>query len=71
MESHIQSYLRFAASSQRDTAQIDPFLATFSHSSDHPFLNYAIPDNNATPSPADIAALISAYEGRGLLPRLD
>lgn len=71
MESHIQSYLRFAASSQRDTAQIGPFLATFSHSSDNPFLNYAIPDNNATPSPVDIAALISAYEARGLQPRLE
>ncbi|MGL5062115.1 MAG: GNAT family N-acetyltransferase [Microcoleus sp.] len=71
MESHIQSYLRFAANSQRDTAQIGPFFATFSHSSDNPFLNYAIPDNNATPSPADVAALISAYEGRGLRPRLE
>lgn len=71
MESHIQSYLRFAASSQRDTAQIGPFFATFSRSSDNPFLNYAIPDNNATPSTVDIAALISAYEARGLAPRLE
>ncbi len=71
MESHIQSYLRFAASSQRNTAQIGPFLATFSHSSDNPFLNYAIPDNSAAPSAADVAALISAYEARGLAPRLE
>jgi ribosomal protein S18 acetylase RimI-like enzyme len=71
MESHIQSYLRFAASSQRDTEQIGPFFATFSHSSENPFLNYAIPDNNAAPSPADVSALISAYEGRGLQPRLE
>ena len=71
MDSHIQSYLRFAASSQRDTANIGPFLATFSRSSANPFLNYAIPDNSATPSPADVAALISAYEARGLAPRLE
>ena len=71
MESHIQSYLRFAASSQRDTEQIGPFLATFSRSSDNPFLNYAIPENSAAPSRADVTALISAYQGRGLLPRLE
>ncbi|MEG3839684.1 GNAT family N-acetyltransferase [Microcoleus sp. herbarium14] len=71
MDSHIQSYLRFAASSQRDIEQIGPFLATFSRSSANPFLNYAIPDNSAAPSEADVAALISAYEGRGLAPRLE
>jgi ribosomal protein S18 acetylase RimI-like enzyme len=71
MDSHIQSYLRFAASSQRDTEQIGPFLATFSRSSANPFLNYAIPDNSATPSAADVTALISACEGRGLRPRLE
>lgn len=71
MESHIQSYLRFAASSQRDTAQMGPFLATFSRSSTNPFLNYAIPDNSAAPTPADVTALISAYEGRGLRARLE
>jgi len=71
MDSHIQSYLRFAASSQRDTAHIGPFLATFSLSSANPFLNYAIPDNSAAPDRADVAALISAYEVRGLQPRLE
>ena len=39
MESRIQSYLRIAASYQRDTERIEPFLATFSRSSDNPFLN--------------------------------
>ena len=71
MDSRIQSYLRFAASSQRDTEQIGSFLATFNRSTTHPFLNYAIPNNNATPSQADILALISAYEGRKLKPRLE
>jgi ribosomal protein S18 acetylase RimI-like enzyme len=71
MESRIQSYLRVAASHQRDTEQIGPFLATFSRSNDNPFLNYAIPDDNAIPSSADVAALIVAYEQRSRQPRLE
>jgi hypothetical protein len=67
MESHIQSYLRVVASHQRDTERIGPFLATFSRANDNPFLNYAIPDDNATPSPADVAALIVAYTKRSCL----
>lgn len=71
MEARIQSYLRIAASHQRDTEQIGPFLATFSHFSDSPYLNYAIPDDNATPSPVEVATLIAAYERRGRKPRLE
>ncbi len=71
MESRIQSYLRVAASHQRDTERIGSFLATFSRSNDNPFLNYAIPDDNATPSPADVSALIVAYEKRLRKPRLE
>ena len=71
MELRIQSYLRIAASDQRDTERIGPFLATFSRSNDNPFLNYAIPDDNATPSPTEVAALIAAYENRLRQPRLE
>ncbi|GAX43950.1 hypothetical protein NIES4075_49650 [Tolypothrix sp. NIES-4075] len=71
MDSRIQSYLRFAASQQRDTKQIGPFLATFNRHSANPFLNYAIPDDAATPSLTDIKALIAAYESRGRKPRLE
>lgn len=71
MDSQIQSYLRAAASRTRDTERIGPFWATFSRSSENPFLNYAIPDAGATPSPADVAALVDAYRRRGLQPRLE
>ena len=71
MESRIQSYLRVAASHQRDTERIGAFFATFSRSSDNPFLNYAIPDDNATPSRAEVNALIVAYEKRSRKPRLE
>lgn len=71
MESRIQSYLRVAASHGRETERIGPFLATFTTHNDNPYLNYAIPDDNATPSPADVAALIAAYERRSRKPRLE
>src|SRR4051812_20614552 len=67
----IQAYLRGAASHGRVTKRIGPFLATFSPSSDNPYLNYAIPDDGAEPSSEDVAGLISAYEGRSRVPRLE
>lgn len=71
MNSQIQSYLRFAASCQRDTERLGPFLATFNRHNDNPFLNYAIPDDEAMPSCADITALITAYKRRSRIPRLE
>ncbi len=71
MDSRIQSYLRFAASQHRDTEQIGLFLATFNPHSTNPYLNYAIPDDDATPSPSDVKSLIAAYEKRDRKPRLE
>ena len=52
----IQSYLRVAAPRWRDHMPIGPFLATFSRDTDNRYLNYAIPDDGAEPSPADVDA---------------
>ncbi len=71
MDARIQEYLRFASSYKRDVERIGPFLATFTPHNDNPYLNYAIPDDNAAPSPDDVAALIAAYERRGRKPRLE
>ena len=71
MDASIQAYLRVAASRTRETERTGPFLATFSHPSQNPFLNYAIPDDGADPSPADVAALIDAYRRRDRVPRLE
>src|SRR5947207_13387267 len=60
----IQSYLRVAAPRGRDHEQVGPFLATFNRVDVNPYLNYAIPDDRATPSPADVAALVDAYRAR-------
>ncbi|MBV9790338.1 MAG: GNAT family N-acetyltransferase [Chloroflexi bacterium] len=71
MESRIQSYLRVAARYRRDVEQIGPFLATFTHHSDNPYINYAIPDEDAAPTAAEVAALIEAFELRDLQPRFE
>jgi hypothetical protein len=67
----IQSYLRVAAPRGRDHAKIGPFLATFNRETDNPYLNYAIPDEDAAPSGIDIDSLVEAYEARSRKPRLE
>jgi predicted GNAT family acetyltransferase len=67
----IQTYLRASLRTWRDHEQVGPFLASFSRTSSNPFLNYAIPDDGATPSDGDVTALIAAYERRMLKPRLE
>ncbi|MGV9293662.1 GNAT family N-acetyltransferase [Amycolatopsis sp. NPDC003676] len=69
--SALQAYVRATAPIGRDTERIGPFLATFAQDSSHPMANYAIPDDSAAPTPAEIAHLISAYQQRNLLPRLE
>jgi len=71
LDANIQQYLRAITTRGRDTERIGPFLATFSRSSANPFLNYAIPDDDAEPSAHEVEQLSRAYEGRGLHPRLE
>jgi predicted GNAT family acetyltransferase len=70
-DAQIQSYIRIAASRTRDTERIGPFLATFSRHSENPYLNYAIPDEGAKPTAAEMGALVAAYRRRNRLPRLE
>jgi hypothetical protein len=67
----IQAYIRRTAAIGRDTEQIGPFLATFSPHDTNPYANYAVPDTGARPTPADVAALVAAYERRDRIPRLE
>jgi ribosomal protein S18 acetylase RimI-like enzyme len=69
--SAIQTYVRKTAPRGRETEKVGPFLATYSRGTKHPMLNYAIPDDGARPSAAEIDALTGAYRRRGLLPRLE
>ncbi|MFB9684036.1 GNAT family N-acetyltransferase [Amycolatopsis plumensis] len=68
--SAIQTYVRATAPRGRETEQVGPFLATYSPNR-HPMLNYAIPDDGAQPTPAEIDALTAVYRRRDRLPRLE
>jgi ribosomal protein S18 acetylase RimI-like enzyme len=71
LDYRIQEYLRFSASSGREVEQIGPFLATFTPHDTNLYLNYAIPDVGATPSPADVSSLVGTYRERSRKPRLE
>jgi ribosomal protein S18 acetylase RimI-like enzyme len=60
-----------AAPRGREHEQVGPFLATYSPLDDNPYLNYAIPDDDSSPSAADVAALVDAYRRRERTPRLE
>ncbi|MFE0025787.1 GNAT family N-acetyltransferase [Amycolatopsis sp. NPDC059021] len=69
--SFVQSYIRTMAARGRETERIGPFLATYSTHTEHPMLNYAVPDDGAVPTTADVDALTEAYRRRDLTPRLE
>ncbi|MEV6603420.1 GNAT family N-acetyltransferase [Kutzneria sp. NPDC051319] len=68
MSIEIAAYLR---AGRRDPVRVGPFTVGFSETSDNPYRNYAVPDDNARPTAEDVAALIAAFEARGRTPRLE
>ena len=67
----IQGSARAAAAHGRERERVGPFLATFTPGTDHPYLNYAIPDDGAAPGAQEVAGLEAAFTARGLVPRVE
>lgn len=67
----LQQFLRTAASRGRSVTRVGPFLVTINEGTDHPFLNYAIPDDAAVPSEEDVRGLVAAFASAGRVPRLE
>ncbi|GAA3857860.1 GNAT family N-acetyltransferase [Saccharothrix violaceirubra] len=65
----IQAALR--ASIVDDSVRVGPFLVRFDAGSDHPFLNYAVPDDGADPTSEQVAELVAAFRARSRTPRLE
>ncbi|HEX8858611.1 MAG TPA: hypothetical protein VGC06_05850 [Actinomycetes bacterium] len=63
--------IRHNATANRAVERIGPFVATFTDRGDNPFLNHAIPDDGASPSRREVAALVAACRRRGRTPRLE
>ena len=69
--SQLQQYLRTSASQGRTTSRVGPFLVTIDEGTNHPFLNYAVPDDAARPSAEEVTAMVQAFVARGRIPRLE
>jgi ribosomal protein S18 acetylase RimI-like enzyme len=64
----VQAYLRSRA---RNGPRSGPFSALLSPGSRNPYGNYAIPDDDAEPSPVEILALEDLFRTRDRVPRLE
>jgi GNAT superfamily N-acetyltransferase len=71
LNKRIHKHLRANAHGMPEHARIGCFVAGFDSISDNPYLNYAVPDVDAEPGEADIAALIAAFMERSRRPRLE
>jgi ribosomal protein S18 acetylase RimI-like enzyme len=67
----IQASILADACRSRDVEPIGPFVATFTRDDPNPFLNYAVPTEDADPGPADVEALAAAFLARDRTPRLE
>lgn len=65
----IQSALR--ASIAGRSVRVGPFQVVFNERSDNPFRNYAIPDDGAEPTEAELASLVEAFRERKRKPRFE
>jgi ribosomal protein S18 acetylase RimI-like enzyme len=65
----VAGYIR--ASAAHRSERIGPFLASFDLHSANPWRNYAVPDDGARPTPADVAALVDGFAARDRTPRLE
>ncbi|MFG3010158.1 GNAT family N-acetyltransferase [Streptomyces cinerochromogenes] len=71
MDMQVQSFAVANLRRRPVVAEIGGFVAGFSPDTDSPYLNYATPLPGAEPTERDVTALIGAFRGRGLLPRLE
>ncbi|MEV0998142.1 GNAT family N-acetyltransferase [Nonomuraea sp. NPDC050202] len=73
MSSHVSTavhaYLRSAAGP--DARRAGPFLIRFDEHDDAGPFNYAVPDDGASPTAGEIAALVAAFRERSRTPRLE
>jgi len=70
MHLRIQRYLRDVVAAEREPVEAGAFtLYLHPTEKQHPFLNYAIPNEGAEPD--DGSALVAAARARGLVPRVE
>lgn len=68
-DADVHAYLRALAGDH--APRVDPFVLLLDAHDAGPYRNYAVPDDGAEPTPADIDALITAFAERKRKPRLE
>jgi ribosomal protein S18 acetylase RimI-like enzyme len=71
MHAELQASLRRTLLRRPDVLSVGPFTVAFDSDSNSPFRNYAVPDDGARPTPAEVAELRNAFVARERLPRLE
>lgn len=71
MDFDVQHHARTLALRVPTHVRVGPFVCRFNPSWASPFANYAIPDDHAEPTAADVHALISAFAEHDRRPRLE
>ncbi|WP_432985756.1 GNAT family N-acetyltransferase [Dactylosporangium sp. CA-233914] len=71
MSERLAQYMLASAESGREVVRAGPFTVTITGHDPNVYVNYAVPDSGADPSPADIAALVEAFTSRDRTPRLE
>ncbi|WP_432835106.1 GNAT family N-acetyltransferase [Dactylosporangium sp. CA-092794] len=71
MSRRLQDYMLASASTGRTVERAGPFTVTITEHDPNVYLNYAIPDPFASPTPADVAALRAAFAAHDRVPRLE
>ena len=67
---NVHAFLR-AGGARDHQYRVGSFLIRLTLNTKHPMLNYAVPDDDASPSAGEVEALVKAFEARGLEPRLE
>lgn len=71
MDFHVQHHARTLALRSPGHVRTGPFVARFNPNWANPLANYAIPDDHAEPTAADVRALIELFRARERKPRLE
>lgn len=71
MDADVQSHARTLAQRSPDHLRIGPFTVRHNPDWQLKYANYAIPDQGAEPTAADVQALIAAFRERDRMPRLE
>lgn len=71
LDAAVQDHLRATVLRRSDAERVGAFVAGFDPSSANPFRNWATPAGPGAAGPADVAALVAAFERRERVPRLE